>query len=86
MIFCCFVFLNMTHLTPVFFGEDVSQSMIGIQMGFAYISVMVSPILFSLLSQYTGMAVFPYCLFALYVLMLISTVLLFRKKQNCSEK
>lgn len=80
------VFPNMTHLTPAFFGEDVSQSMIGIQMGFAYISVMVSPILFSLLSQYTGMAVFPYCLFALYVLMLISTVLLFRKKQNCSEK
>lgn len=74
------IFPNMTHLTPRFFGENISQSMIGIQMGFAYISIMVTPILFSLISQHTGMEVFPYFLLVLYVMMLIATIFLFRKK------
>lgn len=73
------VFPNMTHLTPKFFGEEVSQSMIGIQMGFAYISIMVSPIIFGIVANYTGVFVFPYYLLILFVFMFISTIFLFKK-------
>ncbi len=73
------VFPNMTHLTPKFFGEEVSQSMIGIQMGFAYISIMVSPIIFGVVANYTGVFVFPYYLLVVFASMLISTIFLFKK-------
>ncbi len=73
------VFPNMTHLTPKFFGEEVSQSMIGIQMGFAYISIMVSPIIFGIVANYTGVFVFPYYLLILFAFMFISTIFLFKK-------
>ncbi len=73
------VFPNMTHLTPKFFGEEVSQSMIGIQMGFAYISIMVSPIIFGVVANYTGVFVFPYYLLVVFASMFISTMLLFKK-------
>lgn len=73
------VFPNMTHLTPKFFGEEISQSMIGIQMGFAYISIMVSPIIFSVIANCIGIFVFPYYLLILFALMFISTIFLFKK-------
>lgn len=74
------VFPNMTHLTPKFFGEEVSQSMIGIQMGFAYISIMVSPIIFSVIANCIGVSVFPYYLLILFAFMFISTIFLFKKR------
>lgn len=74
------IFPNMTHLTPKFFGEEVSQSMIGIQMGFAYISIMVSPIIFSVIANCIGVSVFPYYLLILFALMFISTIFLFKKR------
>lgn len=73
------VFPNMTHLTPRYFGEEVSQSMIGIQMGFSYISIMVTPIIFGVIAKYIGVFAFPYYLLVVVVSMFISTMLLFKK-------
>ena len=44
-------FPNMIHLTPKNFGRELSQSVIGTQMGSAYLGIMVMPPLFGLLAQ-----------------------------------
>ena len=45
------VFPNMTHLTPIHMGRDVSQSFMGLQGAVAYGSILISPILFGLLAE-----------------------------------
>lgn len=45
------VFPNMTHLTPIHMGRDVSQSFIGFQGAISYGSILLSPITFGLLAE-----------------------------------
>lgn len=45
------VFPNMTHLTPVHMGRDISQSFIGLQGAVSYCSILLSPITFGLLAE-----------------------------------
>lgn len=65
------MFPNFNYLTPENFGEEVSQSVIGVQMAFAYVGIMVAPLLCSVLGQLISMAVFPVYLFCFYVVMTI---------------
>lgn len=44
-------FPNMTHLTPIHMGRDISQSFIGLQGAVSYGSILLSPITFGLLAQ-----------------------------------
>lgn len=73
------LFPNMTHLTPLNFGKDISQSVIGMQMGFAYVSIMLSPIIFGFLAQNITVKLFPYCLLAAFAVMMSSTLLMLKK-------
>lgn len=68
------VFPNMSAMTPDSFGKEVSQSVIGIQMGFAYISILLTPLLFGFFAQRLGTGIFPYALLFAFVLMEYSTV------------
>lgn len=70
------VFPNMTHLTPITFGRDVSQSIIGMQMAISYTGIMLSPLIFGQLAQYIGTFLMPYYLLVLYVIMMFSTFML----------
>lgn len=45
------IFPNMTHLTPVHMGRDISQSFIGLQGAISYGSILLSPITFGLLAE-----------------------------------
>ena len=45
------VFPNMTHLTPVHMGREISQSFIGLQGAISYCSILLSPIIFGLLAE-----------------------------------
>lgn len=67
------VYPNMTHLTPITFGRDVSQSIIGMQMALAYVGIMFTPLAFGQLAQYAGTCLMPYFLLSMFVMMLIST-------------
>ena len=49
----------MLHETPVRFGKENSQDVIGYQMGFGYIGSAILPMLFGLVFQYIGMLLFP---------------------------
>ena len=64
------MFPNFTYLTPMNFGEDISQSVIGTQMAASCIGIMVVPALCGFLGQVFGMDVFPLYLTTLFALML----------------
>lgn len=39
------IFPNMTHLTPILYKKETSQSIIGIEMAFSNLSIMLTPVL-----------------------------------------
>jgi fucose permease len=65
------IYPNLIHLTPVNFGESVSQSIMGSQIATAYLGVMVAPPLFGLVSNLLGIQVFPWFLIVLFVIMTV---------------
>jgi len=76
------VYPNMIHLTPHNFGKEVSQSVMGSQIAFAYIGVMLAPPMISLVSRLCGMAVYPVVIAVLYGVMVISLLLFVKKLKN----
>ncbi len=66
------IYPNMIHLTPHNFGKEVSQSIMGSQIAFAYIGVMLAPPMVSLISGLFGIKVYPVLLALLYVVMVIT--------------
>ncbi len=66
------IYPNMIHLTPHNFGKEASQSIMGSQIAFAYIGVMLAPPMVSLISRLFGIEVYPVLLAVLYVIMVIT--------------
>ncbi len=66
------IYPNMIHLTPHNFGKDVSQSVMGSQIAFAYIGVMLAPPAVSLISGLFGIKIYPVLLAVLYAIMVIA--------------
>ena len=66
------IYPNMIHLTPHNFGKEVSQSIMGSQIAFAYIGVMLAPPMVSFISGVFGIKVYPVLLAVLYVVMVIT--------------
>ena len=66
------IYPNMIHLTPHNFGKEVSQSIMGSQIAFAYIGVMLAPPAVSLISGLFGIKIYPVLLAVLYVIMVIA--------------
>lgn len=65
------IYPSMLHQTPRIFGEKVSQSVMGIQMAFAYVGSTLLPPLLGALTHVLGMSIMP-----IYVLILICVLLL----------
>lgn len=66
------IYPNMIHLTPHNFGKEVSQSIMGSQIAFAYIGVMIAPPAVSLISGIFGIKVYPFLLAVLYIIMIVA--------------
>ena len=66
------IYPNMIHLTPHNFGKELSQSIMGSQIAFAYIGVMLAPPMVSLISGLFGISVYPVLLAFLYAIMIIA--------------
>lgn len=80
---------NITYLTPIHFGDRLSQAVIGSQMGFAYIGIMVLPIVFGGMAQFLSTAIFPYFQAALFLLTLLCMSLLqssLKKMKNTPDE
>lgn len=67
------------HSTPVNFGKENSQSLVGIQMASAYIGSTFMPPVFGIIAQYVNIGFYPIYLGIFVVLMLIMTETLNRK-------
>lgn len=66
----------MTHLTPVLYKKETSQSIIGIEMAFSNLSIMLTPVLFGFVSGIMGTEIFPAFLAVMFVLMAGCTIVL----------
>ena len=66
---CAPIYPSIIHATPGHFGAERSQAIIGVQMAGAYIGNCLMPPLFGVLANHTTIAVFPYCLLVLLILM-----------------
>lgn len=78
------IYPNLIHLTPHNFGKEASQSVMGSQIAFAYIGVMLAPPAVSLASGIFGIKIYPVILAVLYAVMLLFLKLLIGnlKKNN----
>ena len=70
------VFPNITHLTPGLYSKETSQSIIGIEMAFSNLSIILTPILFGVVTTYTGVAIFPKFLLIMFLIMIGCTITL----------
>ena len=83
-------FPNLTYLTPINFGKDVSQSIISSQMTMCNTGILLAPAIFSFFIETLGTGAFPYYILVLYLIMLISTIIYskltktLRKSKNIS--
>lgn len=77
------IFPAMIHETPVNFGKDKSQYIIGYQMAGAYIGGTLFPPIFGVIARLTTIDIFPYYLLGLGILLLVLVNTLFiRIKQK----
>ncbi len=67
---------NLTHLTPLNFGADISQSVIGSQMVAAYIGIMCMPGAFGMIVKAVGVGAFPWFNAVMYGLFVFSFTML----------
>ena len=68
------VFPNMTQLTPEYFGKDLSQAVIGTQMGFSYVGILVTPLLFGFIIRFISINFFSWYLLIFYAIMMFATI------------
>lgn len=76
---CAPVYPCIIHSTPVHFGADRSQALIGVQMASAYIGTLLMPPLFGLIANHISIGLYPVFLLAILVSMTIMHEKLIRK-------
>lgn len=70
---CAPIYPCMLHQTPKYFGSDLSQEMMGMQMACAYIGAAVMPPLFGIMAEYAAVSVYPWYLFMLLIFMVAAS-------------
>ncbi|AGQ38461.1 TPA: MFS transporter [Mannheimia haemolytica] len=66
---CAPIFPCLIHSTPAFFGEDKSQSVIGVQMASAYIGVLLLPPIFGFIANAISIQLLPLYLLLMFAIM-----------------
>ena len=67
---CAPIYPAIIHSTPTNFGKDKSQSVIGLQMAFAYIGTTAMPPLFGVIAQYINIGLYSLYIFVLTAVMI----------------
>lgn len=70
---CAPIYPCMLHETPTRFGKTASQSIMGLQMGFAYMGSMFMPPILGLIVSKTTIAIYPYFLLGCMLIMLLGS-------------
>ncbi|ORX84749.1 MFS general substrate transporter [Anaeromyces robustus] len=73
------LFPSIIHSTPINFGKDKSQAVIGVQMASAFIGVLIMPSLFGLIIKLTGISFLPFYLGIITIVMIIMHIRIIKK-------
>ncbi len=76
------LFPNLTHLAPVHFGEELSQSLIGLQMASSNSAILFAPIIFGQIAEHIGAELFPYVQMLMLIMTGAATFMLFKKRKS----
>lgn len=82
---CGPIYPCIVHSTPINFGKQNSQAIIGLQMAFAYLGCTLMPPLFGFLSNITSIKLLPYYILFFFILMSIMLEMLnfkIKKQKN----
>ena len=83
---CAPVYPSIIHATPIIFGAENSQAVIGIQMACAYLGCTVAPPIFGFIAAHCTVALYPFWLAAFTALMLLMTELLNHRVKAGEQK
>lgn len=76
------IFPNMTHLTPIHMGRDISRSFIGLQGAVSYGSILLSPISFGLLAEKLSTDIFSIFQIIAFIITAISTCVMLKHSKQ----
>ena len=79
---CAPVYPCIIHSTPVHFGAEQSQAIIGIQMASAYVGTCLMPPVFGLIANYITVKLLPFYLLAILALMAVMHEMLIRRVKH----
>ena len=68
---CAPIYPCIIHSTPLHFGADKSQAIIGVQMASAYVGTCIMPPLFGLIAEHINVALYPVFLLLILILMFV---------------
>lgn len=72
---CAPVYPCIIHSTPVYFGADKSQAIIGMEMAFAYVGILAMPPIFGLIANHISITLYPF-----YLLVILAVMALMHEK------
>ncbi len=75
---CAPIYPSVIHATPANFGRENSQAVVGIQMASAYLGTTLMPPVFGMIAAHISIALYPFYLLALALVILLGTELLNR--------
>lgn len=77
------IFPALIHETPVRFGKEKSQHVIGLQMASAYTGAALIPALFGVIARQTSLSIYPFYILILSVVMfIINSILVSKTKER----
>lgn len=79
-------FPNITYLTPINFGKDLSQSIVSSQMTACNLGILLVPPIFGLIADYLDIKLFPYFLCILFIIMVVSTIIYHKTPKTTSDQ
>ena len=82
---CAPIYPSVIHSTPIYFGKDISQSLIGVQMAGAYIGTLLMPPLFGVIADFISVKLLPFYLLIFLMVMFVGHEILL-KKLNVVQK
>ncbi len=76
---CAPIFPSLIHETPVNFGAEYSQSIIGVQMASAYVGNTFAPLIFGFFASYLTYSILPYYIGVILIVMTYMILMLNKK-------
>ncbi|MDD4844116.1 MAG: MFS transporter [Anaerotignum sp.] len=82
---CAPIYPSLLHETPVNFGEEYSQSIMGVQMACAYVGSTFMPLLFGIFASHFGYSLMPFFIGSILVLMFVMIEILNKRVDAKNE-